>query len=432
LSSPSPNAHLCVQTAVIDTFCPDTYSIEHGNAAAYPFVGDVVEQVGPDLTHNTLQLEANLTDTWSHICSANSPNDPNLRLEPSDGEGIAPPTVFEPRSDNFKTIVYYNYYVSDDSKLLAHSKETTSRTFLLATSKEEVVCDVEIIQLDVMARNETMERPGTDGENPNVWRFQRTLGRYVPLCPDLHSNSMKSNRNVTMRLEDGETTPATLSIVGTDDPVNGTIYSIDKDILNTLCLKDLTSLQKDRLFYTMSPNLTIGWKNGETAPAALSIAGAGDLETHGVYNRINFLKIITLGKRLPIPKDFQKIVAVRKSDEQMMDLRHSLRCLDVPIERHSCMIDDNESIVTSSSRSEAKLHNRHALMSFKCAMEAVVYNTLPIMCTNGSTKPTNVLGKRWFYQRTWPFLHNYYSRMVTPLLEVQSSSGHLVWGVTEF
>ena len=99
-----------------------------------------------------------------------------------------------------------------------------------------------------------------------------------------------------------------------------------------------------------------------------------------------------------------EFVAARTCVEQIMDLRNTLRYLGVPIQGRSYMFGDNESVVNSSSRPDAKLHKRHVALSYHRVREAVASNMLSFLFIEGSKNPADILSKHWGYQCVWPQL----------------------------
>ncbi|CAJ1931198.1 unnamed protein product [Cylindrotheca closterium] len=99
-----------------------------------------------------------------------------------------------------------------------------------------------------------------------------------------------------------------------------------------------------------------------------------------------------------------EFVAARTCVEQIMDLRYTLRYLGVPIQGRSYMFGDNESVVNSSSRPDAKLHKRHDALSFHRVREAVASNKLSFIHMDGDKNPADILSKHWGYQQVWPQL----------------------------
>ena len=99
-----------------------------------------------------------------------------------------------------------------------------------------------------------------------------------------------------------------------------------------------------------------------------------------------------------------EFVAARTCIEQIIDLRNTLRYLGVPINKHSYMFGDNESIVNSASVPHAKLHKRHTALSFHRVCEAiaaqyVVFNYLP-----RADNLADILSKHWAYPAIWDML----------------------------
>ena len=87
-----------------------------------------------------------------------------------------------------------------------------------------------------------------------------------------------------------------------------------------------------------------------------------------------------------------------------MDLRLTLRYLGVPIEGRSYMFGDNESVVNSSSKPDAKLHKRHVALSFHRVREAMASTMLAFIHIDGAINPADILSKHWGYKQVWPQL----------------------------
>ena len=94
-----------------------------------------------------------------------------------------------------------------------------------------------------------------------------------------------------------------------------------------------------------------------------------------------------------------KYVPARICVEQVMDLRYTLRYLGVPIHGRSYMFGDNESVVNSSNRPEAKLHKRHVALSFHRVRVAAASNMLSFIHIDGPMNPADILSKHWGYQQ---------------------------------
>ena len=93
----------------------------------------IAEHVGHAMTYKILVPETNKIIFRSEIRSAESKNDPNRHLVPSDGEEKAPPTIIKSRSDDVKNaIIYSSDDESNDPDALVNNEDLIGRTFLLA------------------------------------------------------------------------------------------------------------------------------------------------------------------------------------------------------------------------------------------------------------------------------------------------------------
>jgi hypothetical protein len=66
-----------------------------------------------------------------------------------------------------------------------------------------------------------------------------------------------------------------------------------------------------------------------------------------------------------------EFVAARTCVEQIIDLRHTLQYLGVPVIKMSQMFLDNKTVVDSATKIHAKLHKRHTAPLFHCVREAI-------------------------------------------------------------
>ena len=99
-----------------------------------------------------------------------------------------------------------------------------------------------------------------------------------------------------------------------------------------------------------------------------------------------------------------EFVAARHATEQIIDHRISLRYLGVPIREHTYMFGDNESVVGSGSKVDAKLHKRHTALSFHRVREAIAAGVLEFYHIAGTINPADILSKHWGYQQVWSLL----------------------------
>ena len=68
------------------------------------------------------------------------------------------------------------------------------------------------------------------------------------------------------------------------------------------------------------------------------------------------------------------------------------------------MFGDNESVVNSASKPDAKLHKQHVALSFHRVREAIASNMLSFIHIDGAKNPADILSKHWGYQQVWPLL----------------------------
>jgi hypothetical protein len=85
-------------------------------------------------------------------------------------------------------------------------------------------------------------------------------------------------------------------------------------------------------------------------------------------------------------------------------MRCTLRYLGVPIHGKSYMFGDNESVVGSSTKFDAKLHKRHTILSFHRVREAVAAGIVGFFHVLGTNNPADVLTKHWAYSQVWRVL----------------------------
>jgi hypothetical protein len=99
-----------------------------------------------------------------------------------------------------------------------------------------------------------------------------------------------------------------------------------------------------------------------------------------------------------------EFVAARTAVEQAIDLRCTLRYLGVPVQGKSYMFGDNESVVGSSTKFDAKLHKRHTILSFHRVREAIAAKIVGFFHIPGTNNPADVLTKHWAYSQVWKVL----------------------------
>ena len=99
-----------------------------------------------------------------------------------------------------------------------------------------------------------------------------------------------------------------------------------------------------------------------------------------------------------------EFIAARTCVEQIIDLRNTLRYLGVPIRGTSFMFGDNESVVGSSTRPEARLHKQHTALSFHKVQEVIASKVVTFLYIPGSQNPADLLSKHWGHAQVWKHL----------------------------
>jgi hypothetical protein len=90
-----------------------------------------------------------------------------------------------------------------------------------------------------------------------------------------------------------------------------------------------------------------------------------------------------------------EVMASRICVEQVINVRLTLRYLGVPIRDQSNMFGDNEAVVNSATKFDAKLHKRHSALSFHRVCEAIAANVIRYYHLAGEYNPADVLSKHW-------------------------------------
>jgi hypothetical protein len=104
-----------------------------------------------------------------------------------------------------------------------------------------------------------------------------------------------------------------------------------------------------------------------------------------------------------------EFVAARTCVDQIIDLRHTLRYLGVPVIQMSQMFGDNKTVVDSATKIHAKLHKRHTALSFHRVCEAIAAGFIGFHHIPGSRNPAGVLSKHWSYASVYGLFSSPYS-----------------------
>ena len=90
-----------------------------------------------------------------------------------------------------------------------------------------------------------------------------------------------------------------------------------------------------------------------------------------------------------------EFVASKTATEQLIDLRHTLRYLGVPIKTKSCLFGDNRSVVTSSTLPHSTLGKRHNILAHHQVREAIASKMFAYHWIRAGYNLSDMLSKHW-------------------------------------
>ena len=97
-----------------------------------------------------------------------------------------------------------------------------------------------------------------------------------------------------------------------------------------------------------------------------------------------------------------EFVAARIATDQIIDLRLTLRYLGVPVDTHTYMFGDNQSVITSSTIPHSLLAKRHNALSYHQVREAIAAKIVKFFHIEGTTNPADILSKHCGHPQMWP------------------------------
>ena len=128
-----------------------------------------------------------------------------------------------------------------------------------------------------------------------------------------------------------------------------------------------------------------------------------------------------------------EFVAAKSATEQIMDLRNTLRYLEVPIMTKACMFGDNKSVVMGSTIPQSIINKRHNMLSYHRVREAIAAEILEFHWCSSSQSRSDILSKHWDYMKvkdTVRELFDYQGDIILLMPDGWSSSSRR--GVTHF
>ena len=90
-----------------------------------------------------------------------------------------------------------------------------------------------------------------------------------------------------------------------------------------------------------------------------------------------------------------EFVASKTATEQIIDLRHTLRYLGVPIKTKSYLFGDNRSMVTSSTLAHSTLGKRHNIIAYHRIRKAIASKILAYHRIRTGYNTSDMLSKHW-------------------------------------
>ena len=105
--------------------------------------------------------------------------------------------------------------------------------------------------------------------------------------------------------------------------------------------------------------------------------------------------------------------AAKTATEQILDLRHTLRYMGIPV-GHSYLFGDNKSVVCSATIPHSRLNKRHTALSYHRVREAIASGIMKFTHIASELNPSDVLSKHWGHQQIWPVLRPLLFRSWSP------------------
>ena len=90
-----------------------------------------------------------------------------------------------------------------------------------------------------------------------------------------------------------------------------------------------------------------------------------------------------------------EFVASKTATEQIIDLRHTLRYLGVPIKTKSYLFGDNRSVVPSSTLPHSTLGKRHNIIAYHRVREAIASKIIAYHWIRTGYNLSDMLSKHW-------------------------------------
>jgi hypothetical protein len=100
-----------------------------------------------------------------------------------------------------------------------------------------------------------------------------------------------------------------------------------------------------------------------------------------------------------------EFIAGRTATEQVIDIRHTLPMMGVPIDGPTCMFGDNKSVITSSTIPHSMLGKRHSMLSYHRCREAIADGISKMFHMDGKQQnPSDVMTKFLAHAVSYPLV----------------------------
>jgi hypothetical protein len=142
-------------------------------------------------------------------------------------------------------------------------------------------------------------------------------------------------------------------------------------------------------------NLYHDWLNGRSVTGINSLANQTPLEW--ISKKQATVETATYGS---------EFIATRHATEKSIEDRNLFRYLGVPIMSKDYMFGDNESVVNSSTRIDAKLHKQHNALAFHKVREAIAAGFTAYYHVPSQHNLADVVSKHWGYNDVWLLLQS--------------------------
>ena len=99
-----------------------------------------------------------------------------------------------------------------------------------------------------------------------------------------------------------------------------------------------------------------------------------------------------------------EFVAARIAVDQIVDLRHTLRYLGVPINGPSYLFGDNQAVILNATIPQSSLKKRHNVLSYHRVREAIAAKIVRMIKVESAKNFADVLSKHGGGQQMWPLI----------------------------